>query len=346
VTLELGEVTAVVLNWRTPVQTIRSVRALVSDGVPAGRIVVVDNGSEDRSAERLAADLPASVVVALDENLGFGRGNNIGARALPGPAYLFVNSDAFVHRRGSTESLLAALDDPLVGLAVPRLLNEDLSLQRSVVPAAGPLPELVRASGLSRLIPNTLQPALGTHWDHGQSRTIQAATGAVVAVRADVWEGLGGFSEARFMYAEDLDLFWRARERGWRVRFVADAEFVHLSNTSARSRWTEPERAERVARAEAATIRNHMPPGRGTLTLTLMALGVGARGLVYRMRGDRSRAATMAAWLRGYGTGLWRSRPGRLSSGSHRANAGEDVQDPARGPFPRKPADGRRSAGA
>jgi N-acetylglucosaminyl-diphospho-decaprenol L-rhamnosyltransferase len=298
--IDIREATAVVLNWRTPAQTVRAARELVADGLPADRIVVVDNGSGDASVDRLRSELPDCVVVALDENRGFARGNNIGAGALPGAGYLFVNSDAFVHASGSVRRLLEALGEARVGVAVPRLLNANHSLQPSVVPASAPLPELIRASGLSRFVPNRLQPALGTHWDHSESRPVQAATGAVIAVRGDVWQILGGFTESRFMYAEDLDLCWRARERGWRVQFVAEAQFVHFGNASGRSRWTDPERAERIACAEAAMIRDHLPAGRATMTLGLMALGVAGRAVVHRLRGARASAATMDAWLRGY----------------------------------------------
>ena len=101
--------TAVVLNWRTLEQTVEAVSALVADGVPAARIVVVDNASGDGSAERLRAELPDGPLLALDENVGFARGNNLGAAALPGDDYLFVNSDAFVRAPGSVERLVTRL---------------------------------------------------------------------------------------------------------------------------------------------------------------------------------------------------------------------------------------------
>lgn len=292
--------TAVVLNWRTPEHTLEAVAALAADGVPAERIVVVDNASGDGSAERLHSALGESQVVALDENVGFARGNNLGARALPGDPYLFVNSDAYVHAPGSIPRLLAALGDPRVGIAVPRLLNPDLTLQPSVVPPSTPLPELVRASGLSRFVPNRLQPSLGTHWDHSESRTIHAAIGAVLLVRGRAWDELNGFDERLFMYAEDLDLFRRAALSGWGARFVAEAEFVHLGGASAGQRWSQPERAERVARTEAALIREHVGRWRGGLTIALMATGVGARAIFHRIRGNRDAARTQRAWLRGY----------------------------------------------
>jgi N-acetylglucosaminyl-diphospho-decaprenol L-rhamnosyltransferase len=298
--MTLDDVTAVVLNWRTPEHAVRAVRRLVDDGLPAERAVVVDNASGDGSVDRFRAELPAATIVALDANVGFARGNNAGAAALPGRAYLFVNSDAFVHRPGSVGRLVEAISTPEVGIAVPRLLNEDLTLQPSVVPNSAPLPELVRTSGLSRFVPNRWQPAVGTHWDHSESRSIQAATGAVLAVAGGAWQALRGFAEARFMYAEDLDLCWRARELGWEVRFLADAEFVHLGSASAGRRWSDPERAERVARAEAAMIREHLAPGRAALTLALMAAGVGGRAVVRRALGDPKGAATLRGWWRGY----------------------------------------------
>src|SRR5439155_615326 len=106
---------------------------------------------------------------------------------------------------------------------------------------------------------NSIQPSLGTHWDHGQSRPVQAATGAVIAVREAAWAALGGFAERRFMYAEDLDLFWRARELGWETRFVAEAEFVHLGNASSRARSSARNPSSLTTRRIAAAQASSSP---------------------------------------------------------------------------------------
>jgi GT2 family glycosyltransferase len=294
-------ITAVIINWRTPQYTIRAAQALIDDGVPASRIVIVDNDSGDGSPEAIERALPDCVLLQMGENAGFARGNNAGARRLPArEAYLLVNSDAFVHRQGTVARLLMALHEPGVAIAIPRLLNEDLSLQPTVMPFHGPLPALVRASGLSRLAPNELQPRLGTHWDHAVTRDVDTAIGAVLAVRADVWDQLRGFDDRLFMYVEDHDLFLRTRERGWRTRFVADAEFVHLGGVSSAQVWADAQRAYRIARAEVDLLALHMGPGRRALTVALMAGGHGARALWFRARGDQDAARTQAAWLRGY----------------------------------------------
>ena len=292
-------ITAVILNWQTPDYTIRSARALEGDGVPLARIVVVDNGSGDDSFARFGRELQGAVLLRLEENVGFARGNNLGARTLPGSSYLFVNSDAFLHRAGSVERMLRALDDPRVGIVAPKILNVDGTLQPSVVPLSTPAVAAVRASGLSRLVPNRLQPSFSTHWDHSSSREIQAANGAVLLVRRETMDALGGFDERAHMYAEDLDLCWRARTLGPRVRFVHDAEFLHVGAGSSGGNERDPARAERIARAEAAMLARNLSPAAARLSTGLMAAGLAGRAAAFRALGRSDAAAEARGALRG-----------------------------------------------
>jgi N-acetylglucosaminyl-diphospho-decaprenol L-rhamnosyltransferase len=301
--------TTVILNWRTPELALRARSALIADGVAQEHIVLVDNASGDDSLAKFKERAVGSRVLGLTQNLGFARANNLAAREFPATeCYLFVNSDAFVHVPGSVLALQAAVTCPGVGIAVPRLRNADLTLQPSVIALSSPLAELVRASGLSHLVPNELQPSVATHWDHSRSRRIQAAVGAVLAVSAPVWESVGGFDEQIFMYGEDHDLFRRIAVHGDEARFVSEAEFIHLGGASSGQAWGDAERAERVARSEAGQLRLHLPPLRAQITIGLMALGVGGRALVLRGAGRRQAAEVQLGWWRGYASELWRKR--------------------------------------
>lgn len=296
------DLTAIVLDWNLPGYTIRCVEALIGDGVPPGRIVIVENGQYPETWDALSAALPACVLVRLDQNVGFARANNIGAEVLPGSAYLFVNNDAFVSRPGSVASLLASLERPGVGIVVPRLLNEDLTLQPTVAPFTTPAVAAVRASGLSRLIPNRWQPRWSTHWDHRSSREVQAAIGPVILVSSALWEASGGLRTSSFMYAEDLELCWDAHELGFTTWFDADAEFVHIGGASSATRWSNGEREERVGRAEAEMIRRHLTPRQASVTLAFMRTGVALRALLFAALGGRGAAACCRGYLRGYST--------------------------------------------
>jgi N-acetylglucosaminyl-diphospho-decaprenol L-rhamnosyltransferase len=295
----LDDVTAVVVDWNAPDHTVRCVEALVGDGLSPGRIVVVENGATAANWGRISTELSDCVLVRIEENVGFAKAMNTGARVLSGSAYLLVNNDAFVQKPGSLSALVQALGREGVGIAVPRLLNEDLTLQPSVAPFTTPLTALVRASGLSRFLPNRWQPHLSTHWDHGRSREVEAAVGAVIAVEAAVWEKLGGLWETSFMYAEDLDLCWRARRDGWKTWFAADAEFVHLGGTSSDRRWSSRERAQYVARAEANMIRRQLSPARAAATLGLVRLGLAVRVAYFSLVGNSTGAQSCRGSLEG-----------------------------------------------
>lgn len=294
----------VVVNWNQSELTRRCVHALVDDGVPPEHIVIVDNGSHDNSVERLAANHPSSIHVALPKNVGYARAANEGARALRSEVYAFVNNDAFVHRPGSTALLVETATTDRIGIAVPRLLNEDLSLQQSVVPLTSPANALVRATGLSRFIPNRWQPDWSTHWDHSYSRDIQCVAGAMMVVRGELWDQVGGFTSKTAMYGDELHLFWRARELGWRARFVAEAEFVHLGNASASQDWTSIDRAEAMGTAEAVALRHLMPPNRARLTVAFIAAGLLARLPVFAALRNRAAVAGIRAYVRGQWRGL------------------------------------------
>lgn len=296
----VGSLTAVVSNWETADYTVRCVEALVGDGVPDDRVVVVDNGSRDDSFERLRERFPRSIVLRLEENVGYARAMNHGARALDGESYLLMNSDAFLHRPASVEAMLAALADEHVGVVAPRVLNEDLTLQPTVMPTNSPGVALVRASGLSRLIPNRWQPCWSTHWDHSSSREIRGADGAVLLVRGAAWRELEGFDEGMRMYAEDLDLCWRARKLGWRIWFAREAEFVHLGAGATRRHWGSPERAQLIGESESGMIDRNLPRLSAKLTIAFIRAGLAARVVAFRLLRRPEAAASLRGALRGY----------------------------------------------
>jgi GT2 family glycosyltransferase len=288
------------------------VRALLEDGVPAQRIVVVDNGSKDGSPDRFRTEIPECEVLALPENVGYARAANAGAKRLPGDSYLVTNNDAFVHRPGSVQALLDALADPAVGLVAPRLRNEDLTLQPTVRPLPTPGVSVLRAAGLGRLVPNRWQPGWSHHWDHARSRAVEAADGAVFLVRGETWEALGGYNEARRMYGEDSDLCWRTRRLGWRIWFEAEAEFVHLGNATGSRRWTNPQRATMIGREESRLIREQLPPLPARLSIGATSLYLTWRGAVFALRGDPQAAAAVRAERSAYLAGL-RGRVGEAA---------------------------------
>jgi len=296
----LTGVTAVVVNWETPDYTVRAVRAVLDDGLHPEQVVIVDNGSKDGSHDRISEALPGCLLLRLEENVGYARAANMGARARTADSYLLINNDAFVHRAGSLPAMTRGLEDPSVGIVSARVLRNDLTLQPIVTAFQTPGVAFVRASGLSRWIPNRWQPEWGTYWDQQSAREVQAVSTVAVLVRAETWEQLGGFDERMYFYGEDIDICVRARKAGWKVWFTPDAEFLHVGGGSTSTRWSNLSRCEQIGRSEAMMMRRNLRPFAAYVSLTFISLGLAARYVVFRVGGRRDAANAMRATLRGF----------------------------------------------
>ena len=205
---------------------------------PRVRIVLVDNASTDDTIA-LAVSLSEDIhIIRNRTNLGFARAVNIGCRDVGDDAVLLINPDAILET-GALPALLEELaHDP--GLAACAPVTFDPRTFTRYLPA-GRLPRLwpmaCYASGLARIADRTpvfrghyftLQDALG-----GATEVEWASAGCLL-IRTSVWRDVGGFSERWFMYGEDVDLSFRMRKAGHRIRIVAAAEVVHSSGTGSR----------------------------------------------------------------------------------------------------------------
>jgi len=172
--------------------------------------------------------------VIEQENRGMGGGNNTGMRAAGGRYVLLLNSDAWA-TGDAVETLAAYLDaNPDVGIAGPRLLNPDGTLQRSV----RGFPTLWRLATeylfLRKLAPHSraLNAFYAGDFRHDETRDVESLYGAALMVRCEAADAVGLFDEDFFMFSEETDWTYRFLQAGWRVVFVADAEFVHVGGAT------------------------------------------------------------------------------------------------------------------
>jgi GT2 family glycosyltransferase len=195
----------------------------------AAEVFVVDNASEDGSAEAVRALRPEVTLIANAANEGFARANNQALRLAQGRYVCLLNPDTEV-QPGALGRLQAALDrDPQLGIVGPRLLNPDGSLQ-----SAG-LRFPSRADLAGGAIPWG-RPARRPRRRHAARESVAECDwllGACMMIRREVLEQVGLLDEAYFMYGEEKDLCYRAKQAGWRVACVPEAEVVHHGGQSA-----------------------------------------------------------------------------------------------------------------
>lgn len=224
---EKFKVTIVVVNWNSGEllkDCVRSVGEIGGDLVH--KIIVVDNNSTDGSADFLKSFCNVRLVL-LGENLGFGKACNLGAQYAESDYLLFLNPDAALH----STTLRKAVDymqDPLnakVAICGVQLLDEFGHVARSCARFPSPIGFLAHAIGLDRFFPR-----LGhvmAEWDHDKNREVDQVIGAFFLVRRSTFESLSGFDERFFVYFEEVDFSYRARQIGCASTYLADVQAFH-----------------------------------------------------------------------------------------------------------------------
>jgi len=231
------DLSIVVISYNTKNLTkkcIQTVLASLKDDTRlTWEIIVLDNASSDGSVEMLKKFGNEVVLIEGKENVGFGKGNNIAVKKAQGTYVMFLNSDTEAVG-DAVPHLYNVFSNNKLGFDVAgaRLLNSDGTLQASAgrfytlpVAFAG-LFLRADAWGFSRNSPRI-------------AKKVDWVSGACFIMRKSNFQKLGGFDESLFMYFEEVDLFYRAHQKGLNVGFFPEPTFIHHEGASSKSR-TQP----------------------------------------------------------------------------------------------------------
>lgn len=185
----------------------------------AAEIVVLDNASEDGSADAVRERFPAVRVLAQDFRAGFGANHNTVIRATEGRYVYVLNEDTTADDWGF-ERIVAYLDaHPRVAALGPRLAYPDGRLQDSAWRFPTPL---VSTLGLLTV------GKLGVKQSRGEvPHAVDWVMGAALVLRREALDEVGLFDEEFFLYSEEVDLQFRLRQAGWDVHYFPAATVVH-----------------------------------------------------------------------------------------------------------------------
>ncbi len=255
-------------------------------------LMVVDNGSVDRSVEYLREEGIAHIT--LPRNVGFARAMNLGVARTAAPFVLGLNADTVVEP-GAIEALAGALDgDPGLGGVQPRILQLEGGGPGDAASAR------LYSAGMALTRDGR---AVETGAGEAQSaaylrpREIFGVCGAACLLRRELFGELGGYDESFVSFYEDVDLNVRARIAGRRFAYVPEAVVWHAGNASWQAGFDRPgaENARLVARNRVATQAKFMP---ATAVPRIAAVEAGA--LVRAARQGRL-LATLRGKLEGLG---------------------------------------------
>jgi GT2 family glycosyltransferase len=221
----------VTVNYKGAEDTTACVASLKESFVPVS-IAVVDNTPNDPALEGALSPYPDIKLIRAPENLGFGRGNNLGiewALTNTDSEFIFIlNNDAMVEP-GTLQRLELAMEaHPEAGIVAPRIV---LAEDTNVLWYGGGEVDWRRGGGI---VPGVLGASTAPLAMH--SRHITFASGCAMLIRREVLEKIGGFDDRYFMYEEDLELCLRTIEHDWKIWYEPHALVMHKVQGSLRKR--------------------------------------------------------------------------------------------------------------
>ena len=232
-----ARVAVVIVNYQS-YEDLQDCLASLGPPDPAVTICIVDHASRREAADEIERAFPHIHLLRQQTNDGFAAGVNRGARETTAPYVLLLNPDCVASV--DTCARLAAWMDahPRVGAAGPRILNTDGSVQAS----ARRFPDLTtgiagRSSWLTRMFPrnplsrHNLAPSQ-THSD--AARAVDWVSGAVMIIRREAFDAIGGFDTGFFLYWEDADFCRRLEQAGWQIMYVPELTVRHAGGRSSR----------------------------------------------------------------------------------------------------------------
>ena len=282
----------IVLTWKNYDLTRDCLLSLRQIDYANTEIVLVDNGSGDGSAERLAAEFPEVRLIKNEKNLGFPGGNNVAIRdgMVRNPDYfLLLNNDTLVAPDFLSKLVCVAESDEKIGAVNPKILYFE------------PNDRIWFAGGSYKPWWSTGKVRGENRRDVGkynETREISFATGCAFLIKAGVVRKIGLLDEIFFLGFEDLDWTLRAKEAGFLSFYVGSSVIWHKSSYDTKKNLGKPIRDFYRTRNSLLLARKHVPvrywPG------FLLSLG---KHVAYRSAGYLLRAEPKR--IRELYRGLW-----------------------------------------
>lgn len=240
----MNNLAVIIVTWNSEKDIEAALSSLMADlerSMLTAHVLVVDSASSDGTVSLVRERFPQVEVLALRDNVGFARANNLGMRHLgmandrpAAPCVLLLNPDTIV-QPGALRALLNALEaNPRAGVVGANLTYGDGSFQHG----AFAFPGLRQLYAEFFWLPGRWREGrFNGRYDRAsyaqpQPFNVDFVLGACMLLRAEVIANVGMFDEGFFMYCEEVDWQWRIRQAGYEILCAPSAHVVHLGGQS------------------------------------------------------------------------------------------------------------------
>lgn len=227
------KVSAIIVNYNHKYFPKLAVEALEkSTGSFDLEIIVVDNASHDPESlgflEKAHEDERITLIKS-PKNVGFGCGNNLGAKVATGD-YIFIhNPDVQVSQHSIQQMIDYLQEHEDIGILGPQLVYASGKVQESCRRHMSFFDLVLNRTFLGRLpfFQGRVKKYLMDDFDHSKTQDVDLLTGAAMMIPRKVWDEVGGFDKRYFLFMEDFDLCREVKKHGYRIVYYPEAKLEH-----------------------------------------------------------------------------------------------------------------------
>lgn len=231
------DVSIIIINYNTVKLTLNAINSILEKTKNLKyEIIVVDNGSTDKSVEVLEkldrVRYKDVVFVKSKKNLGFGKGNNYGVKYSKGKYIFLLNSDTLLINNAVKELYEFMENNKNVGICGGNLYSEDLkpahSFNESLPSIKNEILDIILFNKLKSII---LKKRLDFNYSI-KEKNVGYITGADLMIKKSLFKKIGEFDKDFFMYYEETELSNRVKQEGLAIVSLPKAKIIHLEGKS------------------------------------------------------------------------------------------------------------------
>ncbi len=231
------KISIVIVSWNVEALLYNCLKSIVTNaGKLSVEVIVIDNHSHDNTVAIVKQHFPQVTITANQTNEGFAAANNQGILQSHGDYILALNPDTKI-LPNMLQNMVAFMErKPKVGICGCRHRNPDFTLQPSVRAFPTWTALLFIVTKFAKLFPASppVWKYLRRDLDYKLTQPVDQVAGSCFMMRREMINDIGVFDENFFIWFEEVDLCKRAKQKGWQVWYLADAELIHFGGQSFR----------------------------------------------------------------------------------------------------------------
>ena len=222
------KIAVVILNWNG-IQLLEKFLPSIIKYSSEATVYIADNDSTDDSISYAKAFFPSVKIVKNDSNLGFAGGYNEALKYIDADIYALANSDIEVTENWLKPIIETFENEPQTAIIQPKILDYKNKEYFEYAGAAGGFIDQYGYPYCRGRIFDTLEKDKGQYDDNCE---IFWASGACFFIRSSVYKELKGFDEDFFAHQEEIDLCWRAFNKGHKIKYNANSIVYHVGGAT------------------------------------------------------------------------------------------------------------------